>query len=82
MFRRGARAVKHRPRTVRCFVLRTIEPKETDKHFPRDPTIREKFNTYRFADYKESCIELLGRVVAVSVETVKISEAMKAAKRE
>ena len=49
---------------------------------PRDPTIREKFNTYRFADYKESCIELLGRVVAVSVETVAITEAMKAALRE
>ncbi len=49
---------------------------------PRDPTIREKFNTYRFADYKESCIELLGRVVTVSVETVAITEAMKAAKRE
>jgi predicted helicase len=49
---------------------------------PRDPTIRAKFNTYRFADYKESCIELLGRVVKVSVETVKITEAMKAAKRE
>ena len=44
---------------------------------PRDPTIREKFNTYRFADYKESCIELLGRVVTVSVETVTITEAMK-----
>lgn len=44
---------------------------------PRDPTIREKFNTYRFADYKESCIELLGRVVTVSVETVAITEAMK-----
>ncbi len=49
---------------------------------PRDPTIREKFNTYRFADYKDACIELLGRVVTVSVETVAITEAMKAAKRE
>lgn len=43
---------------------------------PRDPTIREKFNTYRFADYKESCIELLGRVVTVSVETVAVTAAM------
>lgn len=49
---------------------------------PRDPTIREKFNTYRFADYKESCIALLGRVVAVSVETVAITGAMKKAARE
>lgn len=44
---------------------------------PRDPTIREKFNTYRFADYKEKVIDLLGRVTRVSVETVAITEAMK-----
>jgi predicted helicase len=48
---------------------------------PRDPTIREKFNTYRFADYKESMIELLARVVRVSVDTVAITEAMKALDR-
>lgn len=48
---------------------------------PRDPNIREKFNTYRFADYKESCIELLKRVVTVSVETVAITEAMRAFNR-
>lgn len=48
---------------------------------PRDPTIREKFNTYRFADYKKSCIELLGKVVKVSVDTVAITEAMKALDR-
>ena len=39
---------------------------------PRDPTIRERFNTYRFADYKERVIDLLRRVCTVSVETVKI----------
>lgn len=39
---------------------------------PRDPTIREKFNTYRFADYKEQVIDLLQRVCTVSVETMKI----------
>jgi predicted helicase len=49
---------------------------------PRDPTIREKFNTYRFADYKESMIELLAKVVRVSVDTVAITEAMKSAARE
>ena len=49
---------------------------------PRDPTIRAKFNTYRFADYKQSCIELLGRVVTVSVETVAITDAMKALNRQ
>ncbi len=43
---------------------------------PRDPTIRAKFNTYRFADYKESCIDLLAKVVAVSVATVAITQAM------
>ena len=48
---------------------------------PKDPTIREKFNTYRFADYKEKVIDLIGRVTRVSVETVKITEAMRAAKR-
>ena len=48
---------------------------------PKDPTIREKFNSYRFADYKEKVIDLLMRVTRVSVETVAITEAMKVAKR-
>lgn len=48
---------------------------------PKDPTIREKFNTYRFADYKEKVIDLLMRVTRVSVETVAITEAMKSARR-
>lgn len=43
---------------------------------PRDPTIREKYNTYRFADYKDHVIDLLGRVAKVSVATVKITNAM------
>lgn len=43
---------------------------------PKDPTIREKFNTYRFADYKERVVELLARVVTVSVQTVAITDAM------
>jgi predicted helicase len=43
---------------------------------PKDPTIRDKFNTYRFADYKEQVIELLQRVCTVSVETMKIIEEM------
>ena len=34
---------------------------------PKDPTIVEKFNTYKFTEYKESVIELLGRVCTVSV---------------
>jgi len=49
---------------------------------PRDPTIRAKFNTYRFADYKEHVIDLLGRVTRVSVETMEVVEAMRAVVRE
>ena len=45
---------------------------------PKDPTIREKFNTYRFADYKEKVVDLLKRVTRVSVETMAIVEAMRA----
>ena len=47
----------------------------------KDPTIREKFNTYRFCDYKEKVVDLLMRVTTVSVETVRITEAMKEASR-
>ena len=39
---------------------------------PRDPTIRERFNTYRFADHKERVIDLLQRVCTVSVKTMEI----------
>ncbi len=48
---------------------------------PRDPIVREKFNTYRFADHKERVIDLLTRVVSVSVETVEIVEAMRTTAR-
>ena len=44
---------------------------------PRDQTIAENFNTYRFADYKAQVIELLQRVCTVSVETMKIIEEMR-----
>ena len=43
---------------------------------PRDPTIRERFNTYRFADYKEQVIDLLRRVCAVSVRTMDVVDDM------
>ena len=43
---------------------------------PRDPTIRERFNTYRFADHKERVIDLLQRVCAVSVKTMDIVDGM------
>lgn len=48
---------------------------------PKDPTIREKFDTYRFKDHKERVIDLLARVTTVSVETVRIVDEMKGARR-
>ena len=39
---------------------------------PKDSTIAEKFNTYKFADYKDKVIDLLKRVCTVSVETMKV----------
>ena len=43
---------------------------------PSDPTIAEKFNTYRFADYKDHVIELIKKVTTVSVETMRIINEM------
>ena len=43
---------------------------------PRDPTIAAKFNTYRFADYKEDVIGLLRQVCVVSVRTMEIVDGM------
>ena len=48
---------------------------------PKDPTIREKFDTYRFADHKEKVIDLLMRVTTVSIRTQAIVAAMREAKR-
>ncbi|MEX0720327.1 MAG: type ISP restriction/modification enzyme [Balneolaceae bacterium] len=43
---------------------------------PRDKTIREKFNTYKFADYKKEVIKLLQKVTTVSVKTMEIVREM------
>ena len=43
---------------------------------PKDPAIREKFNSYKFADYKDMVIDLLKRVATVSVRTVEIMKGM------
>jgi predicted helicase len=43
---------------------------------PKDSTIAEKFNNYRFSDYKEQAIDLLMRVTTVSIETMKIINQM------
>ena len=48
---------------------------------PKGPTIREKFDTYRLADYKEKVIDLLMRATTVSIRTVSIVSAMKQAAR-
>ncbi|BAZ45536.1 adenine specific DNA methyltransferase [Chondrocystis sp. NIES-4102] len=43
---------------------------------PKDKTIAEKFNIYRFAIYKEEVINLLLGVCTVSIETIKLVKQM------
>lgn len=43
---------------------------------PKDKTIAEKFDTYRFADYQQQVIELISKVTTVSVETMNIINEM------
>ncbi|WP_225893948.1 type ISP restriction/modification enzyme [Atlanticothrix silvestris] len=59
-----------------CALLWILDQYKEKK--PKDPTIAEKFNTYRFADYKEQIIDLLPRVCTVSVETMQIIQQMQA----
>ncbi len=49
------------------WVLDQYKPYKSD-----DKTIQEHFNTYKFEDYKEEVIELLQKIVWLSVETMKI----------
>lgn len=63
----------------RCAIDWVLDQHKEKK--PKDPTIREKFDTYRFADHKEKVIDLLQRVTTVSVETEKITDAMKGVPR-
>lgn len=63
----------------RCAIDWVLDQHKEKK--PKDPTIREKFDTYRFADHKEKVIDLLQRVTTVSVETVKVVQAMQATAR-
>ena len=46
----------------RCALERILDRYKSKA--PKDPTIREKFNTYQFADYRENVIELLRRADA------------------
>ena len=69
-------SVNSSPRCVMRSAIDWVLDQHKEKK-PKDPTIRAKFDTYRFADHKERVIELLARVVTVSVETLRIVAAMK-----
>jgi predicted helicase len=43
---------------------------------PKDATIAERFNTYKFEDYREQVIDLLKRIANVSIKTMKIINQM------
>lgn len=44
---------------------------------PKDPTLRARFDVYRFSAYKEQVIDLLKRVATVSLRTQEIINAMR-----
>lgn len=48
---------------------------------PKDPIVRKKFNTYKFQDYKEQVIDLLQRVISLSVITLRIIGQMEKKKK-
>ncbi len=58
-------------RTVIEWVLDAYKEKT-----PKDVTIKEEFNTYQFADYKEEVITLLLKVIQLCVDTVEITAAL------
>ena len=43
----------------------------------RDPIIRERFDTYRFANHKEKVANLIARTARPSVGTISIAQAMR-----
>lgn len=43
---------------------------------PKDATIKEELNTYRFANYKEEVITLLSKVIQLCLNTVVITNAL------
>lgn len=63
--------------TVKISTLELILDQYKEKK-PSDPTILEKFHTYRFTDYKDKVIDLLLRATTVSVETMKVVREMEA----
>ena len=71
--------------SLRGSIIKIKQPKMTmkpvrfwkpDKFSAFHLVAKRKFDTYRFADYKEQVIDLLKRVCTVSVETMKIVEEM------
>lgn len=45
--------------------------------YPDKKSLHEKFNNYKFADYKDHVIDLIKRITTVSVKTVEIMNEMK-----
>jgi len=52
-------------------------PDQHKEKAPHDPSLRVRCNTYCFADYTESSIELLVRAVTVNLRTVAVAAAMR-----
>jgi predicted helicase len=63
---------------TRCGIDWVLEQYKESK--PRDKYIAQHFDTYRFADHKEQVIDLISRVISVSVETMQIVDAMNSIK--
>lgn len=63
----------------RCAIDWVLDQHKEKK--PKDPTLRDKFDTYRLKDHKGKVVDLLQRVTTVSVRTVQLTETMKAVAR-
>ncbi len=50
---------------------------KTIENYPDKKTLSEQFNFYKFADYKNFVIDLISKVISVSVKTVEIMNEMK-----
>ncbi|BAQ65006.1 hypothetical protein [Geminocystis sp. NIES-3709] len=57
-------------------VLRNLRALEHILKQYKDKTIEEKFNNYRFADYKKTVIDLLIRITTLRVQTINIISPM------
>ena len=45
--------------------------------YPDKKILNDKFNNYKFADYKEQIIDLIKRIATISIETIKIINQMR-----